>query len=162
MIKRFLLNIATSLQHAFLRKRGFRFGKNVVVSRKGIRKIGKGHILCSDNVNINAEVMFVALKDIVIGENSTIAYRALLTTSANPNAPYNRLCRIYKPKNESIIIGNDCWIGAGAILLPGVNIGNGSVVAAGAVVNKDVPENVMVAGCPAVIKKELDPLPNGR
>lgn len=162
MIKQLLLNIATFVQHTLLRMRGYRFGKNVVVSRKGIRKIGKGHILCYDNVNINAEVMFVALKDIVIGENSTIAYRAILTTSANPNAPYNHLCRIYKPKNESIIIGNNCWIGAGAILLPGVSIGSGSIVAAGAVVNKDVPENVMVAGCPAVVKKELASLSNDR
>lgn len=160
MIRRLLLNIATFVQHILLRMKGYRFGKNVVVSRKGIRKIGNGHILCRDNVNINAEVMFVALKDIVIGENSTIAYRAILTTSANPNAPYNRLSRIYKPKSESIIIGNDCWIGAGAILLPGISIGNGSIVAAGAVVNKNVPENVMVAGCPAVVKKVLAPLPD--
>lgn len=99
--------------------------------------------------------MFVAFKDIMIGDNSTIAYRAIVSTSANPNAPYNKLCKIYEPKHESISIGKDVWIGAGAIILPGVKIGNGVVVAAGAVVNKDVPDNVMVAGVPATIKKNL-------
>lgn len=156
-MKHLLYTITTYIQHAFLKKKGFCFGKNVIISLKRVSKIGKGRIICGDNVNINAETMFVAIRDITIGNNSTIAYRVIITTSANPNAPYNKLCSIYEPKHEEIHIGNDCWIGAGAILLPGVRIGNGSVVAAGAVVNRDVPDNVMVAGCPAVIKKRLLP-----
>lgn len=53
-----------------------------------------------------------------------------------------------------IEIGNDVWIGSGAIVLPGVKIGNGCVIAAGAVVTKDLPENIIAAGVPArVINK---------
>ncbi|MFC5775031.1 CatB-related O-acetyltransferase [Ectobacillus antri] len=52
---------------------------------------------------------------------------------------------------EKIIIGNDVWIGANAIILDGVNIGNGAIVAAGAVVTKDVPDFAIVAGVPARI-----------
>ena len=57
---------------------------------------------------------------------------------------------------KPISIGDDVWIGGGAIIYPGVTIGNGAVIAAGAVVNKDVPSNVVVGGNPAKIIKEID------
>lgn len=62
---------------------------------------------------------------------------------------------IYPKVREEIVIGKDVWIGARAIILPGVHIGDYSVVAAGSVVTKDVPSGVLVAGAPAVIKKRL-------
>ena len=154
-MKRYLYKIATYIQHQSLKREGWLLENNVTISKRGVCKIGGGKIICGENVCINAEAMFVAFKDITIGDNSTIAYRAIVSTSANPNAPYNKRCKIYEPKHESISIGKDVWIGAGAIILPGVKIGNGVVVAAGAVVNKDVPDNVMVAGIPATIKKNL-------
>lgn len=150
-----IYQIFSFFQHANLRRHGFVLGRNVVVSSRGVRKMGGGKIICSDNVNINAEVMFIAHNNITIGKNSTLAYRVLITTSANPNAPYNSLCKIYPPVHEEVHIGDNVWIGAGAIILPGVKIGDGSVVAAGAVVNKDIPDNVMAAGVPAVIKKHF-------
>ncbi len=52
-------------------------------------------------------------------------------------------------------IGDNVWVGARAVILPGVTIGNNVVVAAGSVVNRDVPDNVVVAGVPAVIKKRI-------
>ena len=52
-----------------------------------------------------------------------------------------------------IVIGNDVWIGMGAIILPGVTIGDGAIVAAGAVVTSDVPGGVIVSGVPARLKK---------
>ena len=55
-----------------------------------------------------------------------------------------------------IEIGDGCWIGARSVILGGVRIGAGSVVAAGSVVTRDVPDNVLVAGVPARIKRELD------
>ena len=56
---------------------------------------------------------------------------------------------------KPVIIGNDIWIGANAVLLPGVTIGDHSVVAAGAVVTKDVPPHSLVAGVPAKIIKKI-------
>lgn len=59
-----------------------------------------------------------------------------------------------KEKSAPIHIGNHVWIGARATILKGVTIGDGAVVAAGAVVNKDVPPNTLVGGVPARIIKE--------
>jgi acetyltransferase-like isoleucine patch superfamily enzyme len=85
-----------------------------------------------------------------------LAYQTTILTSANPNYPYNRLSKLYPPLHAPVIIGDNVWIGARSVVLPGVKIGNNVVVAAGAVVNKDVPDNCLVAGVPAVIKKRID------
>ena len=58
---------------------------------------------------------------------------------------------------KPIKIGNNVWLGGGVIVCPGVTIGNGVTVGAGAVVTKDVPDHVVVAGNPAKIIKRLDP-----
>ena len=57
---------------------------------------------------------------------------------------------------KSITIGNDVWIGGGAIINPGVTIGNGVVIGAGAVVTKDIPDNVFIVGNPARIIKNIE------
>lgn len=58
---------------------------------------------------------------------------------------------------KPIVIGNGCWIGARSIILGGVKMGDGCVVAAGAVVTHDVPPNTLVAGVPARVKRQLPP-----
>ena len=67
------------------------------------------------------------------------------------------LCNIpmvYQDRREKdIVIGNDVWIGANSILVSGVKINNGAIVAAGSVVTKEVPENAIVAGIPAKVVK---------
>ena len=55
-----------------------------------------------------------------------------------------------------IIIGDNCWFGANVTVLQGVTIGNGCVIAAGSVVTKDVPDNAMIAGVPAAVKKIIE------
>jgi acetyltransferase-like isoleucine patch superfamily enzyme len=57
---------------------------------------------------------------------------------------------------KSIHIGKNVWLGAGAIILPGVTVGENSIVAAGAVVTKDVPSNTIVGGVPARVIKKID------
>lgn len=58
---------------------------------------------------------------------------------------------------KPIFIGNGCWLGAKSIILGGVNIGDGCIVAAGAVVTHNVPPNSLVAGVPARVKRQLSP-----
>ena len=63
-------------------------------------------------------------------------------------------CYVFAYGGGRIEIGNKVWIATGAMILPGVKIGDGAIVAAGAVVTKDVPERCMVAGIPAKVIKE--------
>lgn len=152
---RLIYSFVRWIQIMMLKKRGWVLSDNVMISIHGVKKIGGGRIYCADNVNINAECMLIASSDITIGKNSTLAYRTLLTTNANPNAPYNELCKIYPPIHKEIRIGDNVWVGAGVIVLPGCRIGNNSVIAAGAVVCPDIPDNCMAAGVPAKVKKQL-------
>ena len=75
-----------------------------------------------------------------------------LTPNWNPGSG-EYFCRTYA---LPVKIGNGCWIGGGAIILPGVSIGDGTVIGAGSVVTKDIPDNVVVAGNPAKIIKEIN------
>lgn len=152
---RLIYSFVRWIQIMMLKKRGWVLSDNVMISIHGVKKIGGGRIYCTDNVNINAECMLIASSDITIGKNSTLAYRTLLTTNANPNAPYNELCKIYPPIHKEIQIGDNVWVGAGVIVLPGCRIGNNSVIAAGSVVCSDIPDNCMAAGTPAKVKKHL-------
>ena len=152
---RLIYSFVRCVQMMMLKRRGWVLSDNVIISIHGVKKIGGGRIYCADNVNINAECMLIASSDITIGKNSTLAYRTLLTTNANPNAPYNELCKIYPPIHKEIRIGDNVWVGAGVIVLPGCRIGNNSVIAAGSVVCSDIPDNCMAAGVPAKVKKHL-------
>lgn len=135
----------------------------------GIKQMGRGirvspncriigsyvNIVLHANAEINDYCMLLAKDRIEIGENSTLAYGASVLTSANPNGPRNKLAKLYPAMTAPVIIGDNVWVGANATILPGVTIGDMSVVAAGAIVTKDVPSGVLVAGNPAVIKKKL-------
>lgn len=109
-----------------------------------------------NQTEINSGCFLLAKDRIVIGDNSTLAYQTTILTSANPNGPHNQLAKIYPKMTAPVIIGHDTWVGARATILPGVNIGNYCVVAAGSVVTKDVPDYTVVAGVPARIVKKLD------
>lgn len=113
------------------------------------------NIILHDNAEIERNSLLVAKDRIEIGVNSTLAYGVTILTHADPNGPHNLLSKIYPPKQAPVVIGDNCWIGANATLLPGDTIGDFSVIAAGAVVTKDLPSGVMAAGCPAEIKKKL-------
>lgn len=122
----------------------------------GTRVVGDySNIVLHKNSEINDGCYLLAKAKIEIGNNSTLAYRVTVLTGADPNGPYNALSALYPAKIEPVIIGNDVWVGANSTILPGVTIGDFSVVAAGSVVTKDVPSGVLVAGVPAEIKKYL-------
>ena len=88
---------------------------------------------------------------IFIGDGSLIGHNVVLATLNHAMSPEDRASMIPAP----IRIGKRVWIGANATVLPGVTIGDGAIVAAGAVVTKDVPENIVVAGVPAVPIRHL-------
>lgn len=91
---------------------------------------------------------------IAIGSNCQIATHVQLLTAWHPVEPGPR--RDGLEAASPITVGDNVWIGGGAIVLPGVTIGDNSVIGAGAVVTKDVPANVVVVGNPARVIKHLD------
>ena len=139
-------------------------GVNKVVDGKQCRYfignpklVGKyQNIWMHHNSEIERECFLLAKDKIEIGVNSTLAYGVTILTGADPNGPCNKLSVLYPPLKAPVKIGDNCWIGARALILPGVTIGDMVVVAAGSVVTKDVPSNVMRAGNPAVVKKQFD------
>jgi len=103
------------------------------------------------NVFINFDSVFLDLGGIVIEDQVLIAPKVSLLTEGHPIEPQNRQSLTVAP----IHIKKNAWIGANATILPGVTIGENAVVAAGAVVHKDVPDNTIVGGIPARIIKNI-------
>jgi acetyltransferase-like isoleucine patch superfamily enzyme len=91
---------------------------------------------------------------ITLGENVSVGPFAVLHTGTHALGPAS--CRMSrKTVAKPIVVESGVWIGMGAMILPGVKLGRGCVVSAGAVVKDDVPPNTLVAGNPAVIVSEL-------
>lgn len=109
------------------------------------------HTKIGKNVFINFDCTFLDLGGITIEDNVLIAPKVCLLLEGHPTSIENRQSLIPKP----IHIKKNAWIGAGATILQGVTIGENSVVAAGAVVSKDVPDNTIVGGIPAKIIKKI-------
>lgn len=91
--------------------------------------------------------------DIYIGDNVMIAPNVTIATGTHPISPELRE-RAYQ-YNLPVHIGNRVWIGAGSIILPGVTIGDNTVIGAGSVVTKDIPSNVVAVGNPCRVLREI-------
>jgi acetyltransferase-like isoleucine patch superfamily enzyme len=103
------------------------------------------HIKLGKNVFINHACSFLDLGGIIIDDDVQIGPRVNIVTENHPIDPSKRKYLDLK----SIHIKRNAWIGAGATILPGVTIGENSIVAAGAVVNSNVPDYTIVGGVPA-------------
>jgi acetyltransferase-like isoleucine patch superfamily enzyme len=103
---------------------------------------------------VNVACLFDLAASITIGDRVAFGPQVTLLTSTHDIGSSSY--RTGTLKNLPITIGDGCWLGARSTILPGVTVGPGSVVAAGAVVNKDVPPNTLVAGVPAQVIKSLD------
>jgi len=103
------------------------------------------------NVFINHACTFMDRGGITLEDNVLIGPKVNLITTNHPINPAERRATISNP----IVIKKGAWIGVGATILPGVTIGENSIVAAGAVVSKDVPDNVIIGGIPAKFIKSI-------
>ena len=103
------------------------------------------------NVFINSGCHFQDQGGVYIGEGSLIGHNVIIATLNHDMDPYHRADLHPKP----VHIGKRVWIGSGSILLPGVTIGDNSIVGAGSIVTKDVAPDTIVAGNPAKFIKNL-------
>jgi len=109
------------------------------------------HTKIGKNVFINFDCVFLDLGGITIEDNVQIAPKVSLLSEGHPTAANDRHSLV----PGHILIKKNAWIGANATILPGVTVGENSIVAAGAVVSKDVPDNTIVGGIPAQVIKSL-------
>ena len=103
------------------------------------------HTKIGKNVFINFDCVFLDLGGITIEDNVLIAPKVSLLSEGHPVSPNERQSLV----PGHIYIKKNAWIGAGATILPGVTVGENAVVAAGAVISKDVPANTVAGGIPA-------------
>lgn len=111
------------------------------------------NITFDEQIFINSGCRFQDQGGIHIGEGSFIGHNVVLATVNHALEPSKNRKNSYHP----ISIGKHVWIGSNATVLPGVTIGDWAVVAAGAVVTKDVPPYAVVGGVPAKVLKMVDP-----
>lgn len=112
------------------------------------------NIHVGNNFYANFDCIILDVCEVHIGENCFIAPGVHIYTATHPLNPFERVsgAEFGKP----VTIGNNVWIGGRAIINPGITIGDNVVIASGAVVTKDVPNNVVVGGNPAKIIKTID------
>ena len=124
-----------------------------------ILKVYKGNIIIGKNVGLSHAAIIAIGADVLIGNNTLIGSGTKIYST--DFHPVNYLCRRDTGLNtefnisKTVVIGNDCFIGSGVIILKGVKIGDRSVVGAGSVVTKSIPSDCIAAGNPCVVVRKL-------
>lgn len=114
---------------------------------------GGKHCHLGKNVYFNFNATLVDDTHIYVGDYTKLGPNVVLATAGHPILPSLRE-QAYQ-YNAPIRIGKCCWLGAGVIVLPGVTIGDNSVIGAGSVVTKDIPANVVAVGNPCRVLREI-------
>ena len=127
-------------------------GERVVV-RPPLRCDYGTYIAIGSDTFVNYDCVLLDVLPIRIGAACQLAPRVQLLTATHPIDPEPR--RAGWESGAPITIGDNVWLGGGAIVLPGVSIGEDTVVAAGAVVARDLPAGVVAAGVPARVLREI-------
>lgn len=112
------------------------------------------HVHFGKGVYANFNLTLVDDTHIYVGDYTMLGPNVVLATAGHPILP--ELRPLAYQYNLPIHIGKNCWLGAGVIVLPGVTIGDNTVIGAGSVVTKDIPANVVAAGNPCRVLREIN------
>ena len=126
-------------------------GKNVWIVPPMKFTIGK-HISIGEGCYFNQGTTFIDDWKIEIGSNTMFGPNVTLCTTGHPVSPKHRFDGMY---SFPIRIGSGCWIGANSVVLPGVTIGDNTVIGAGSIVTRDIPANVVAFGAPCHVYREF-------
>lgn len=129
------------------------FGEGCYVEPPLRSNWGGKHVHFGNNVYANFNLTLVDDTHIYVGDYTMFGPNVTIATAAHPILPEMRMP--VTQYNLPVHIGKNCWIGAGAIILPGVTIGDNSVIGAGSVVTKDIPANVVAVGNPCKVLREF-------
>lgn len=140
--------VLNAIKAAFLRLNGATIGKRVTFYPYLWIENGR-NLVIEDDVDLAMGVVLVSPGGLRIGARTLVGYRTqIFSTNHLIPGPTEKIFSAGHTKNP-VNIGADVWIGAAAVILPGVTIGDGAVIAAGSIVTKDVPPLAIVGGVPA-------------
>ena len=128
-------------------------GENCYIEQPFYANWGGRHVHFGSNIYANFGLTLVDDGHIYIGDCVMFGPHVTVATANHPVNPELRL-KAYQ-YNRDVHIGNNVWIGAGTVIVPGVTIGENSVIGAGSVVTKDIPANVVAAGNPCRVMREI-------
>ena len=114
---------------------------------------GGRHVHFGRNIYANFNLTLVDDTHIYVGDNTMFGPNVVVATAGHPLLPELREQGFQY--NAPVHIGRNCWIGAGAILLPGVTVGDNAVIGAGSIVTRDVPASVLAVGNPCRVLREI-------
>ena len=114
---------------------------------------GGRHVHFGKHIYVNFNLTLVDDTHIYVGDRTMLGPNVVLATAGHPILPSLRE-RVFQ-YNRPIRIGQNCWLGAGVIVLPGVCIGDRSVIGAGSVVTRDIPADVVAAGVPCRVLRPI-------
>lgn len=142
----------SDLREELLKKLFKKCGKNVFIEPPFKCDYGT-NISIGDNFYANFDCIILDVCDVFIGSNVFIAPRVSIFAATHPIDPFirNSLFELGKP----VRIGDNVWIGGNTVINPGISIGNNSIIGSGSVVTKDIPANVIAAGNPCRIIREI-------
>lgn len=115
---------------------------------------GGKHVHFGKNVYANFGLTLVDDTHIYVGDGTMIGPNCVIATAGHPILP--ELREKQYQFNIPVHIGKNCWLGAAVLVMPGVTIGDNSVIGAGSVVTKDIPENVIAVGNPCRVLREIN------
>lgn len=140
-------------RQALLKKMVAAVGKDCYIEPPFHANWGGHHIKLGNHVYANFNLTIADDTYVTIGDNTMIGPNVTMSSAAHPILP--ELRKHGYQYNLPIKIGSNCWLGAGVIILPGVTIGDNSVIGAGAVVTRDIPANVVAMGISAKVSRQI-------
>ena len=140
---------------AMLREMFAEIGEDCYIEPPFHANWGGRHVHFGSHVYANFNLTLVDDTHIYVGDYCQLGPNVVLVTAGHPVLPELREPLIYQ-YNAPVRLGRNCWLGAGVLVMPGVTIGDNTVVGAGSVVTKDLPGNVVAVGNPCKILREIN------
>lgn len=134
-------------------------GSDTSIAQPFLCDYGK-NIYLGNHVSTYMNCTFIDCNRITIGDHVLIAPNVQLYTATHPVELSKRFTPLKQTFTLPITIKDGCWLGGGVIVLPGVTIGYGSVIGAGSVVTKNIPDYCVAAGNPCTVIRRLSPFPS--
>ena len=140
-------------RQALMKEMFAEIGENCYIEPPFHANWGGKHVHFGKNVYANFGLTMVDDTHIYVGDYTLFAPNVVVATAGHPIDPELRARGLQY--NAAVHIGKNCWIGAGALIMPGVTIGDNTVIGAGSVVTKDTPSGVVAVGNPCRVMREI-------